>query len=571
MITTLLEATEMIGLPIILLSGFMLIALLALLMVILRKEKSYEDIVREREMKLGDIGEDKSVKAAKKKVAHKPKRSDTNQIQTSAANVSEITTSEEETITVPVEKANSPPSPRASSKQKKTKKQAPETASLPSDFSSVEEIVITSQTTPPLPEPVTESLPVVATHSLDASVEDAPAKKKTKSKRKKEDGLQNGDINWTETNGQEPEQFYFLTNRVNALSSENEELKRSYTELGAESRIKETEINRLKNNLNTVKNQTNQQLNALKNENTRIRQQIQSAALQATTISQMQEELDRRKSLIDDLRAFNTQHDSQIQQLQATLDKKEVERARILQDRDATLEELNEANLSIAGLTTDNKRRERQAKELANNSPTIETELNAKITSLQSSLETVEKEAKEKVRLESELNQKHESIIQQQIAIDKLQDELSTRGGVSDDKPRSELEKKVRDYEQKIEELSAQLEDWEESVSFLNSEMMKLRQESVPATELVELQAEISEKENQIHRLTVLVENSQQEMDTIGDLMSEFQDLKQKTEDLQSENDILQARSVHSDLDDSSVADLASKHAILKASIEVIV
>lgn len=61
-------------------------------------------------------------------------------------------------------------------------------------------------------------------------------------------------------------------------------------------------------------------------------------------------------------------------------------------------------------------------------SPTIETELNAKITSLQSSLETVEKEAKEKVRLESELNQKHESIIQQQIAIDKLQDELSTRG-----------------------------------------------------------------------------------------------------------------------------------------------
>lgn len=57
MITTLLEATEMIGLPIILLSGFMLIALLALLMVILRKEKSYEDIVREREMKLGDIGE----------------------------------------------------------------------------------------------------------------------------------------------------------------------------------------------------------------------------------------------------------------------------------------------------------------------------------------------------------------------------------------------------------------------------------------------------------------------------------------------------------------------------------
>lgn len=63
------------------------------------------------------------MKAAKKKVAHKPKRSDTNQIQTSAANVSEITTSEEETITVPVEKANSPPSPRASSKQKKTKKQ----------------------------------------------------------------------------------------------------------------------------------------------------------------------------------------------------------------------------------------------------------------------------------------------------------------------------------------------------------------------------------------------------------------------------------------------------------------
>ena len=57
MITTLLQATEMIGLPIILLSVFMLIALLALLMVTLRKEKSYEDIVREREMKLGDIGE----------------------------------------------------------------------------------------------------------------------------------------------------------------------------------------------------------------------------------------------------------------------------------------------------------------------------------------------------------------------------------------------------------------------------------------------------------------------------------------------------------------------------------
>ena len=45
--------------------------------------------------------------------------------------------------------------------------------------------------------------------------------------------------------------------------------------------------------------------------------------------------------------------------------------------------------------------------------------------------------------------------------------------------------------------------------------------------------------------------------------------MKLKTEDLQSENDILQAKTVTSDLDDSSVADLASKHAILKASIKV--
>ena len=50
-------------------------------------------------------------------------------------------------------------------------------------------------------------------------------------------------------------------------------------------------------------------------------------------------------------------------------------------------------------------------------------------------------------------------------------------GDVSDDKPRSELENKVRDYEQKIEELSVQVGDWEESVSFLNTEMTKLRQE----------------------------------------------------------------------------------------------
>ena len=42
---------------------------------------------------------------------------------------------------------------------------------------------------------------------------------------------------------------------------------------------------------------------------------------------------------------------------------------------------------------------------------------------------------------------------------------------------------------------------------------------SVPATDLNELQSEISEKENQIYRLTVLVENSQKEMDAIGDIM----------------------------------------------------
>ena len=60
--------------------------------------------------------------------------------------------------------------------------------------------------------------------------------------------------------------------------------------------------------------------------------------------------------------------------------------------------------------------------------PSIETELNAKITSLQSSLEASEKEAQAKVRLESELNQKQENITQQQTAIDKLQDELSSRG-----------------------------------------------------------------------------------------------------------------------------------------------
>ena len=57
MIATLLEATEMIGLPILLVSGFVLVVVLALLLVIFRKEKTYEDIVRERERKLGDFSE----------------------------------------------------------------------------------------------------------------------------------------------------------------------------------------------------------------------------------------------------------------------------------------------------------------------------------------------------------------------------------------------------------------------------------------------------------------------------------------------------------------------------------
>ena len=57
MMATLLEATEMIGLPILLVSGFVLVVVLALLMVFLRKEKTYEDIVRERERKLGDLPE----------------------------------------------------------------------------------------------------------------------------------------------------------------------------------------------------------------------------------------------------------------------------------------------------------------------------------------------------------------------------------------------------------------------------------------------------------------------------------------------------------------------------------
>ena len=48
---------------------------------------------------------------------------------------------------------------------------------------------------------------------------------------------------------------------------------------------------------------------------------------------------------------------------------------------------------------------------------------------------------------------------------------------------------------------------------------------SVPATELEELQREISEKESHINRLTVLVENSQEELKSIGDIMVRYYDV----------------------------------------------
>ncbi|KAI6647588.1 Serine/threonine-protein phosphatase 6 regulatory ankyrin repeat subunit B-like [Oopsacas minuta] len=560
MIAALLEATEMIGIPILLVTGFVLIVVLALLMVILRKEKTYEEIVREREMKLGDIGDDKSAKVTKKKIQHKPKRPDnSNLAPTSEINISEPITSEEEITIILPEKI----SPKPNTKQKKTKKQVTETSSLPPDLS--EEIVVTGEVIPP----ITESLPVVS--SPQYIVEDAPVKKKGKSKTKpkKEEvptNNQNGDINWTKTNGHESDQFHFLTNQVNKLNLEKDEILTKYKDLSAENRLKDNEINRLNTDLNDTKVQFNQQINSYKNENTRINQQLQNtAAAQANTVSRMQEELERRKSSIDTMRsqhsALKSQHDAQLQQMQTTLDKKEVEKARMLQDRDATREELNEANLSIASLTTSCKKLERQFKEIESNSPSnpsIERELNDKICSLQNSLEASEKEAKEKYRLEDELQQKQECITQQQIAIDKLNDDQSKN--VTDDK--------ITEYEEKIGELNTQLEDWEDSIKSLNSEMFKLRQESVPATEVEQLQSELSEKETQINRLTALVEKSQQKVNDIGDIMNEFQDLKQKTQDLQIENDILQARNESSGLDDSSVADLASNHAIQQATIE---
>ena len=45
---------------------------------------------------------------------------------------------------------------------------------------------------------------------------------------------------------------------------------------------------------------------------------------------------------------------------------------------------------------------------------------------------------------------------------------------------------------------------------------------SVPATELEQLKSEIKEKETDIDRLTVLVENSQEELKSIGDIMVSF-------------------------------------------------
>ena len=45
----------------------------------------------------------------------------------------------------------------------------------------------------------------------------------------------------------------------------------------------------------------------------------------------------------------------------------------------------------------------------------------------------------------------------------------------TDDSVTSELERQVRDYELKIEELSEQLGTWEESVSSLQEEMSNLK------------------------------------------------------------------------------------------------
>ena len=59
----------------------------------------------------------------------------------------------------------------------------------------------------------------------------------------------------------------------------------------------------------------------------------------------------------------------------------------------------------------------------------------------------------------------------------RLHIDLCYLSGVATDSVTSELEKKVQDYELKIEELIDQLETWEESVSTLKEEMNKLQQE----------------------------------------------------------------------------------------------
>ena len=56
---SLMEMSEMLSLPIVLVAGFVLVLVLALLMVFLRKETTYEDVIRERDRKLGDSSEGK--------------------------------------------------------------------------------------------------------------------------------------------------------------------------------------------------------------------------------------------------------------------------------------------------------------------------------------------------------------------------------------------------------------------------------------------------------------------------------------------------------------------------------
>ena len=58
--------------------------------------------------------------------------------------------------------------------------------------------------------------------------------------------------------------------------------------------------------------------------------------------------------------------------------------------------------------------------------PAAETALNEQIASLQSSLEAAQRESDDREMLQQELELKEESLTQQQLAIDQLQEELNS-------------------------------------------------------------------------------------------------------------------------------------------------